>query len=190
MGGMRVSELDFLRLLPSFMRDDEVVIALSKAVNRLMLEPGARLSTIRTWDKIDEFNETECDEMAWELNIDWYDSTYPIEVKRNLIKNYISTKRKSGTKSAVVSVLRSIFKDVNIEEWYEYGGTPYSFRLEVSVPENGVTAEQQRQALENIKYYKNMRSQLERVNYTNESTGIVKFGAYTDVVKCIEIWPE
>lgn len=190
MGGMRVSELDFLRLLPSFMRDDEAVIALSKAVDRLMLEPGTHLSTIRTWDKIDELNEAECDEMAWELSIDWYDSTYPIEVKRNLIKSYISAKRKSGTKAAVVSVLRSIFKDANIEEWYEYGGKPYFFRLEVTIPENGVTAEQQRQALENIKYYKNVRSRLEQVNYTNESTCKVKFGAYTDVIKRIEIWPK
>lgn len=190
MGGMKVSELDFIRLLPAFMRDDEAVIALSKAVNRLMLEPGKRMSTIRTWDKIDELNEAECDEMAWELSIDWYDSTYPIEVKRNLIKSYISTKRKSGTKAAVVSVLRSIFKDANIEEWFEYGGAPYFFRLEVAIPENGVTAEQQRKALENIKYYKNVRSWLERVNYTGESSGELKIGAYTAVGKRVEIWPE
>ena len=29
MGGMKVSELDFVRLLPAFMRDDEAAIALS-----------------------------------------------------------------------------------------------------------------------------------------------------------------
>ena len=32
MGGMKVSDLDFLRLLPAFMRDDEAAIALSKAI--------------------------------------------------------------------------------------------------------------------------------------------------------------
>ena len=36
MGGMKVSDLDFLRLLPAFMRDDEAAIALSKAMNKLI----------------------------------------------------------------------------------------------------------------------------------------------------------
>lgn len=40
MGGMKVSDLDFLRLLPAFMRDDEAAIALSKAMNKLISEPG------------------------------------------------------------------------------------------------------------------------------------------------------
>ena len=33
MGGMKVSDLDFLRLLPAFMRDDEAAIALSTVRN-------------------------------------------------------------------------------------------------------------------------------------------------------------
>ena len=37
---MKVSELEFLRLLPAFMRDDEAAIALSKAMNRLIGEPS------------------------------------------------------------------------------------------------------------------------------------------------------
>ena len=65
MGGMRISELDFIRLLPAFMRDDEAAIALSKAMNKLLREPFKRIDTIRTWDKIDELTEPECDELAW-----------------------------------------------------------------------------------------------------------------------------
>lgn len=39
MGGMKVSDLDFVRLLPAFMRDDEAAIALSKAMNELIGGP-------------------------------------------------------------------------------------------------------------------------------------------------------
>ena len=74
MGGMKVSNMDFIKLLPAFMQDDEAAIALSKAVNKLIGEPGKRLATIRTWDKVNELTEAECNEMAWELDIDWYDS--------------------------------------------------------------------------------------------------------------------
>lgn len=44
MGGMKVSNMDFIKLLPAFMQDDEAAIALSKAVNNLIGEPGKRLA--------------------------------------------------------------------------------------------------------------------------------------------------
>ena len=47
MGGMKVSNMDFIKLLPAFMQDDEAAIALSKAVNKLIGEPGKRLATIQ-----------------------------------------------------------------------------------------------------------------------------------------------
>jgi len=95
MGGMKVSNMDFIKLLPAFMQDDEAAIALSKAVNKLIGEPGKRLATIRTWDKVDELTEAECNEMAWELDIDWYDSEgMSLTEKRNTIKLAQQIKRK------------------------------------------------------------------------------------------------
>lgn len=128
MGGMKISELDFLRLLPAFMRDDEAVIALSKAMDKLIGEPGKRLSTIRTWDKIDELNEAECDELAWELDIDWYDSTgMGLEEKQATIKLAQQIKRKRGTKWAVERLISAYFGEGYVLEWYETGGSPYTF---------------------------------------------------------------
>lgn len=51
MAGMKISDLDFVRLLPAFMRDDEAAIALSKAMNKLIQPPGSRIPTIRTWTR-------------------------------------------------------------------------------------------------------------------------------------------
>ena len=130
MGGMKISELDFVRLLPVFMRDDAAVIALSEAVNRLLGEPGKRLSTIRTWDKLDELNETECDELAWELDIDWYDSTgMGLEEKRDTIKLAQQIRRKRGTKWAVERLISAYFGEGYIAEWYEIGESPYTFMI-------------------------------------------------------------
>ena len=130
MGGMKISELDFVRLLPAFMRDDEAVIALSKAMNRLMGEPGKRLSTIRTWDKIDELNEAECDAMAWELDIDWYDSVgMTLEEKRATIKVAQQIKRKRGTKWAVERLISAYFGVGYVVEWYEWDMAPFTFMV-------------------------------------------------------------
>ena len=128
MGGMKISELDFVRLLPAFMRDDEAVIALSKAVDALMGEPGKRLGTLRTWDKINELNEADLDELAWELDIDWYDSTgMGLEEKRETIKHAQQIKRKRGTKWAVEQLITAYFGDGYVSEWFERGEAPYTF---------------------------------------------------------------
>lgn len=120
MGGMKLSELDFLRLLPAFMRDDEAVIALSKAMNKLMGEPGKRVQTIRTWDKIGELDEAECDELAWELDIDWYDSQgMSLEEKQETIKYAQQIKRKRGTKWAVERLINAYFGEGYVMEWYD-----------------------------------------------------------------------
>lgn len=128
MGGMRISELDFIRLLPAFMRDDEAAIALSKAVNKLIGEPAKRIQTIRTWDKIDELTEPECDELAWELDVDWYDSGgMSLEEKRATLKLAQQIKRKRGTKWAVEQLITAYFGEGYVMEWYEMYGTPYTF---------------------------------------------------------------
>lgn len=130
MGGMKVSELEFVRLLPAFMRDDEAAVALSKAMNQLIGEPGKRLKTLRVWDNIDNLSEAECDDLAWELDVDWYDSAgMSLEEKRTTLKVAQQIKRKRGTKWAVEELVISIFGEGEVHEWFEYGGVPYTFRI-------------------------------------------------------------
>ena len=128
MGGMKVSNMDFIKLLPAFMQDDEAAIALSKAVNKLIGEPGKRLATIRTWDKVNELTEAECNEMAWELDIDWYDSEgMNLTEKRNTIKLAQQIKRKRGTKWAVERLIGAYFGEGYVMEWFEMDDSPYTF---------------------------------------------------------------
>lgn len=164
MAGMKVSELDFLQLLPAFMRDDEAVIALSKAMDKLLGEPAKRLSTIRTWDKIDELNDAECDELAWELDIDWYNSTdMSLEEKRATIKAAQQIKRKRGTKSSVERLISAHFGDGYVLEWFETGGTPYTFSVLTTnahiLPENFT------KFVEAANAAKNVRSHVEGIFY-------------------------
>ena len=164
MGGMKVSELEFLRLLPAFMRDDEAAIALSKAMNRLIGEPSKRLKTLRVWDNIDNLNEAECDELAWELDVDWYDSTgMSLEEKRATLKIAQQIKRKRGTKWAVERLISAYFGEGYIMEWYEMYGTPYTFVALTTNPH--ITAQNFGKFVEAVKAAKNVRSHLAGVFY-------------------------
>ena len=164
MGGMKVSELEFLRLLPAFMRDDEAAIALSKAMNRLIGEPSKRLKTLRVWDNIDNLNEAECDELAWELDVDWYDSTgMSLEEKQATLKIAQQIKRKRGTKWAVEQLISAYFGEGYIMEWYEMYGTPYTIVALTTNPH--ITAQNFGKFVEAVKAAKNVRSHLAGVFY-------------------------
>ena len=174
MGGMKISELDFVRLLPAFMRDDEAVIALSKAMNVLLGEPGKRLHTIRTWDMIDELTEAECDELAWELDIDWYDSTgMGLEEKRETIKLAQQIKRKRGTKWAVERLITAYFGEGYVMEWYETGDTPYTFM--VLTTNTHVTAENYVKFIEAANAAKNERSHIAGIFYLWQQEPAVEY---------------
>lgn len=133
-GGMTLQTLDFARLLPQFMRDDPAVKGLANAINTIIPGLSQSVKRLSTWDRIDELTETELDELAWELNIQWYDKAAPIATKRQLVKDSDRVYRHLGTKWAVENVIRAYFGDGKIEEWFEYGGQPGHFRVVSSNP--------------------------------------------------------
>ena len=95
--GMKLTDADVLQLLPRFMREDEAVQAFARAVNTLIQTPGGSVMHLREWDQIDNLSGEELDEMAWEMSLEWYDSTVDIENKRATLKAATLLKEKSGT---------------------------------------------------------------------------------------------
>jgi len=126
---MKLSDLDFIRLLPEFMKTDDAVKGLAAGVNEVIPQLAASVSTLSTWDHIDSLSDAELDDLAWELNILWYDTGADIGVKRELIKNSDLVYKHLGTKWAVENVISTYFGEGYIEEWFEYGGEPGRFRV-------------------------------------------------------------
>lgn len=131
---MRLDNLDFIKLLPRFMREDKAVQGLAAAMNDIIHDLAASVSKLSTWDCIDELNEAALDELAWELNIEWYDKNAAITVKREIVKDSDIVHQFLGTKWAVERVINTYFGDGEIEEWFEYGGEPGHFRVLSSNP--------------------------------------------------------
>ena len=98
---MKLSNLDFLRLLPQFMRDDGAVKGLAVGINKLIPTLTASIERLSTWDHIDNLSESELDALAWELNILWYDTRASIDVKREVVRNSDKLYQHLGTKWAV-----------------------------------------------------------------------------------------
>lgn len=128
-GEMRLDTLEFLRMLPAFMREDLAVKGLASAMDMIIPDLENSVVKLTTWDKIEDLTEDELDALAWELNVMWYDKSANIDTKRDLILNSDKVYRHLGTKWAVENVIRSYFGDGYVQEWNEYDGDPGHFRV-------------------------------------------------------------
>ena len=132
---MRLSTADIIKLVPEFMRDDEAVKGLAAAVNKLIREPAQKVKTVRIWDQIDELDDAQLDELAYELDIDWYRSDLPLENKRAVIKISDLVHSRRGTKWAVEELIAAYISPGFIKEWYEddyVNPKPYHFSVYTS----------------------------------------------------------
>lgn len=126
---MKLSDLEFIRLLPQFMQNDCSVRGLAAGIDSVVPQLVAAIEKLSTWDRIDSLSEEELDELAWELNILWYDKSASIDIKRNIVRDSDRVYKKLGTKWAVENVINTYFGDGYIEEWFEYSGEPGHFRV-------------------------------------------------------------
>lgn len=126
---MNINDMDFIQLMPAFMKEDEAVQGLSEGVNRVTEELAAKIRLFSTWNQIDFMTGAELDMLAEELHISWYDKTAAIDVKRELIKNSDMVHSKMGTNWAVQNVIETYFGSGEIQDWYDYEGEPHHFKV-------------------------------------------------------------
>lgn len=83
--------------------------------------------------------------LAWALSVDRWDKNWPEQVKRDVIKASWAVHRKKGTRAAIRDAIEPLGYNTMITEWWENGGEPGTFTLEVSVIDHGVTQEMQQE---------------------------------------------
>jgi len=165
---MRLSTADILKLLPEFMRDDEAVKGLGAAVNNLIKEPGQKFKTLRVWDQIDQLDHAQLDELAYELDIDWYSSSLPLENKRAVIKISDLVHSRRGTKWAVEELISAYFSPGFIMEWHDEGYiNPRPFHFSVYTSHRQVTDAMLQDFMAIAKVAMSVRSRLDGVWFSD-----------------------
>ena len=189
MNNSDIYSVDFTRSLPPTLKDDPEINALGRAIAEQLQITARQIRQNIIYARIDELDEQTLDILAYDLHVDWYDHSYPIEVKRQTIKDSVKIHRRLGTKYAVETALGAVFPGTRVEEWFEYNGDPYTFRVIINATENGVTAAQQAAVLERVIFYKNLRSHLEAVRFKVEKKTAVNVVGYHSVGTRLEVWP-
>ncbi len=185
--GMKIDNTAMIQLLPEWMRDDEANRALSTAMDKLISLVGKRIKTLRIWDQLEQLTGEELDEIAWELGIEWYSSSWNKEQKIGAIKTYGPIVEKQGTKWAVEQLVSAVFGIGEVSEWYEYGGKPYYFKIRTSAL---LTQDGMKDFLEKVRKVKNVRSHIENIEILRITDQKVVTGqGYFSIYKPAAIMP-
>lgn len=152
---------------PPVLRNDESFDAAARAIAERLEENIVLSEYALVYSRIDSLPEAALDALAYDFNIGWYDYSYSLDEKRTIIKEAFKIFRFIGTKYAVETALRSIYPVAYVREWFEYGGKPYHFKVEIHDSAND--REKCNKTVQKIRFTKNVRSVIDETIYVAAS---------------------
>lgn len=105
-------------------------------------------------------------QLAWQFTVDNWKETLEREVKIKLIKEAYWAHSKKGTKKIIEENLKNLNYPIQLSEWYEFDGKPFTFKI--TTTEANTSIYWLENLLEIINKYKNCRSILESVYLDRE----------------------
>ena len=150
---MDLNDVDLLALQSNYMKNDLTTIAFCQALSPQFQELASeaieclilpRLNKVK-WATVspgmvvkmfipDITNEQVLDELAWQLNVEWYDPAAELSIKQQIIRSAIIVHMYKGTPYAVEQVIQAYFGDGEVQEWFDYGGQPGMFKVLTTNP--------------------------------------------------------
>lgn len=116
----------------------------------------SKLPKLALYKNLEQQSDEVLSELAYQYSIDNWEETLSREVKINLIKNAYWAHAKKGTKVAIMENLKKLNTPVEIKEWFEYNGAPFTFKISSFYPKTEVNWIDD--LIEIIEKYKNSRS--------------------------------
>ena len=162
-------EFSIRDIVPKFILADRNGYAMAKAI-----EAGLKMflqvckEALEIWHDPEKMPEWRLDELAWEYGI-VYDYDAQIEEKRVWIENAYMFYQSMGTPGGVEKFLRAKLDTVKLEEWWEYGGDPYHFRIEAAGEWDPAIAAWTTATVNRVK---NLRSVLDSLNVNSQSSEV------------------
>lgn len=184
---VNMATVKLIDLVPPSIRDDPEVQAAAAALEAELQAVTAAIPTVMLVPRIDELPEDVIDALAWQWHVDFYEPGISLAQKRTLVKTSIAQHRRKGTPYAVEQVVKAIWSDAVVQEWWEYGGDPFYFRvIRISGQVSPESYPRLKRAVDAVK---NVRSWLEGVSLYRELSGTIYAGGAVCSSRTVEIMP-
>lgn len=137
-----------------------------EALNRYVTHPNLAPENILPW-------------LAFAVSVDDWNDGWTEEIRRNVIRSSIEVHKKKGTIGALRKALEAFnYENIKVEEWFDYGGDPYFFRVFFDVTEPGFDVSILPDVQKVIDNTKNARSHLENLKaFLSAEMGLIKLGS-------------
>lgn len=159
------------RLIPAGIRD-----ASNLAMNELIDRMGTVDLTSLLIYIIDNVEKTALPHLIEQFHVAGYEGGALVASeadRRAIVKNAIEKHRYKGTRYAVDLALSSLGITYTLQEWFEYAGDPYHFRVAIDVMDSELPAATLTLLDAYINEYKNVRSILDTIEVNRSVSGNV-----------------
>ncbi|MCI2105395.1 MAG: phage tail protein [Intestinimonas sp.] len=119
----------FTAIMPGNLSSQTEVQAIAYAVGQQIEKLCTCADNARTYAAIASMPENVLDLLALELRTPAYDENLSISAKRSLIEGTLTFYMTMGTPEAVNKIIQMIFGKGEIQEWFEFAGSPHHFRV-------------------------------------------------------------
>lgn len=162
-----LSEIGGLYLSTPANLKDARTKAFMYACDRQIKKLIERTEKVKVWCAVESVDEKYLDYMAADSRTLFYNSSLAPDVKRRLIANSQYWYMKLGTSAAMEEMLSVLFPDSEnkVTEWYEYGSSPYRFRISTNAGIDYASIKEFEKMLAKVK---NARSLLENIEFIRE----------------------
>lgn len=157
---------NLLTAFPIALQGDQSSVALANVTARLLARRPEEINRLLIYPAIAQLDEKLLDILAYDFKVDWWDANYSLEEKRRTLADSWRVHKMLGTKAAVEMAIRAIYPHAEVREWFEYGGKPYHFKLNIDLTGELSDAARPYRVLDRVNFYKSLRSHVEEIVFT------------------------
>ena len=183
-----LQSVSLLDILPPNLLADKQIYAAAQALDDELQKITEATRNALLLPRLDELSEEVIDLLAWQWHVDFYEPSMSIETKRQLVRESIAWHRIKGTKAAVEKMAQTVFKGGVVTEWFEYGGEPYHFRIDLLTAPN-ITQDDTARLLAVVNAAKNVRSVLDELRFRREAQNDMYYASAPSIHTTYEIHP-
>jgi phage tail P2-like protein len=137
----KVTDIHLSQLLPDSIGKDPVMLACAEAADMECARIIADIPVPAVLYRVGELQEPMLSLLAKQFRVLFWADTLPVAKKRDLIRKALIWRMHHGTVYCVEDALATLYGNGTVRQWFEYGGTPGTFRIEVEVTDMGLDQE-------------------------------------------------